>query len=92
MLPEDLHAVIVGDIAIDGLFGVLRFYGNLRREVAFEIERDDLALVRNRAREVVHVAAGGQERSILLDLLDIGAHDSVADAEQKLGFPRFHGE
>lgn len=58
---DELDSFEVSDVAIDGFFGVPGLLGNGGREMSLEIERNDLLLVSDGAREIMDVAACGQE-------------------------------
>lgn len=82
ILPKHFDAMIVFDVEIDGFVAVFGFKGDFRRQVAFEIEGDDFAFMGDGTGEVMDIAAGRQQVTFFLDLVDIFADDGIADAKK----------
>lgn len=82
VLPEQFAPMIVLDVAIHRLFAMVGLTRNFRRQIALQIEGDDLPFVGDRAGEIVDVASGGEEVSLVLDLVDVFADRGITDAQE----------
>lgn len=82
VLPEQFDAMVVLEVSVHGFFAVVGLARNVRGQLAFEIEGDDLSFVRDRAGETVDVPSCGKQMSLLLDLVDVFADGSIADSEE----------
>lgn len=82
VFPKEFHPVIVMDVAVDGLFAVIGFEGDLRSKISVEIKGDNLPLVGDGAGKVVDIAAGGEHFPVLLDFTGVGTDHGVADPEK----------